>query len=432
MLRGLIALALLLSPVSCLNLPLAPGANSSRERSFTGEDLDEDLALWADTFSSLVSASADRIRDETRDRTIRRRSLLWKVRLIPLANQAAYLSDAQAAYVAVLTLGIAQRLYLTEGDGAALFGDLQPEAVEVARYLESDALEIGRNFLSPEELDRLQGQLAELVLRSPIRGEFAPHALVRGASSARTQRSLAWIVDLPMVPFHAFSGVSEAAASIREFTEVAESFVGTLNDLPQQTRWQLELLLYDLEDRETVIGLLAALQSVADSTHDLSQLAHEMPSDTAAAIGVSLEDARATIADAEAALSRAQDLSIPLTHIADRLAETSDQWATLFARTESDRTKDTGRPFDIREYETTASEIARAAQEIRAGIRELQNVGERSQLEPTLGGIARMLTEAEDHGRSLIDRAVLGSILVIVVFFALLVTTRLVTARRVS
>src|SRR5262245_6331135 len=101
----------------------------------TESELRSGLAIWAVSFSTLVTAASDRIRNESKRSETRRNTLLWQLRMIPLSRQAAYRDDAQEAYVASLALASAQQHYLTEGDGRALFGEQQPIAQATAEKL---------------------------------------------------------------------------------------------------------------------------------------------------------------------------------------------------------------------------------------------------------------------------------------------------------
>ena len=76
-----------------------------------------------------------------------------------------------------------------------------------------------------------------------------------------------------MLPFRALTGVSEGAQGIREFNRTALQLADLFADLPRLVRWELELLLYDVEDRETLTQSLAAFQVLAESSHRLSQAA---------------------------------------------------------------------------------------------------------------------------------------------------------------
>jgi hypothetical protein len=388
-------------------LPAAVGGNAGGA---TASELRGALGTWATSFASLVTAASDRIRSETREREVRRHTLLWQLRMIPLAREAAFRPDAQEAYVAAFAVATAQHTYLTEGEGAALFGEQQPIAVGAAAKLQRDVLELGESFLTAGQLARLHQEVDGLAVEHPIRGVFAADALVQGFSDPSVRGTFAWVVDLPMVPFRALSGVSDTAQAVHAFNETAREFTETVNELPHLTRWELELLLYDAEELESVDRALAAAESFASGAERISGVADTLPEQLGAELEARLEDSRAAIAELDAALARAEDLAGPLQHVADRVGEASAQWTSLLAELRADDGGDDGRPFDVREYESAATRVADASREIRALVAEL------NQLDAA-------------GAEAFVDRATWRAALLIGVFFAALAGYRLLASR---
>ena len=328
--------------------------------------------------------------------------------MIPLARQAAFRPDAQEAYVASLALASAQQHYLAAGDGVALFGDQQAIVVATATKLEQDVIGIGRAFLSERQLAQLQQQVDSLVTQHPMSGVFGADSLVQGFSDPSVRLSFGWIFDLPMVPFRALSGVSDTAQAIHDFNETAREFTDTVNDLPHLTRWELELLLYDAEDLDTTERALAAAESFSSSADRISNVADTLPEALGAQVSHRLEEARATIVELDGTLSRAEKMLVPLTHVADRVSEASAQWTTLLTEMRAGDGKSEGRPFDILEYEATATRVADASREVHSLVTALNG------LDPTAA-------------QAIIDRASWRAALLIGVFFAALVAYRFVT-----
>lgn len=375
----------------------------------TESELSEAMANWASGFASLVTGTSDRIRGASKLRETRRNTLLWQLRMIPLAHRAAFAPDPQQAYVMSLALATAQHDYLATGDGRALFGAQQAIAVDAAKELEQEVLELGSAFLSAGQIARLQKQVDELVAQHPIQGVFTADTLVTGLSESTAGGGFGWIVDLPMVPFRALSGVSDTAQAVSDFNETARAFTQTVNELPHQTRWELELLLYDAEELESVERALAAAESFATGADRISEAAETLPNLLGAELAGRLEEARATIQELDAALARAEGLSGPLVHVADRVGEASAQWTAMLTEMRAGDDGD-GRPFDVREYEATAVRIAEATQDLRGLVGELKG------LDPAAS-------------RSLLDAAVWRAALLILVFFAGLIAYRVVVSR---
>jgi hypothetical protein len=377
----------------------------------TAEELHEALALWAISFQGNVSAACDEIRLATREREPRRNSLLWQMRMIPLARQAAFRADPQEAYVAAVTLASAQYEYLYQGQGKELFGAQQPIAVQAAREIESRALALGDHFLSKRDVTRLEKQVDEVIARHPIRGTFAVDALIDGFAETSQSGLFSWVIDLPMVPFRALSGVSDTAQAVASFNDTAQEFTETVAALPNLTRWQLELLFYDAEELEAVDRALGAAEGVADGAERMSRVAETLPAELGQEVGAQLEQARATIAELDALLARVESLSGPLTQVADRVGEASEQWtAVLGAFSQDEGSDDEGRPFDIREYEAAAVSIADAGRQLRELVDDLAS------LEGT-------------RAAALLDAATWRAGLLILVFFAALAAYRIVLAR---
>ena len=379
----------------------------------TAADLHAALSGWAANFQGQVVAASDEIRAATRESDPRRSSLIWRIRMIPLSKQAAFRPNAQQAYVASLALATAQHDYLEHGEGRALFGSQQRIALEAARRIEESALRIGHAFLNDRQLERLQTEVDELVTQNPIRGNFAADALLHGFTERSTGGAFSWVMELPLVPFRAISGVSDTAQAVNNFNDTAQEFTETVADLPHLTRWQLELLLYDAEELEAVDRALAAAESFASGAERISGAAETLPAELGAELQASLERARGTLAELDSALARAETLSAPLSHVADRVGEASAQWTALLAELDRDGDENgdgDGRPFDVREYEAAAGRIADASRELRALVAEVRAL------------------DASGAG-ALLDAALWRVVLVIVVFFGALAAYRFATAR---
>lgn len=376
----------------------------------TEDDLHSALGVWAESFASVVGSTADQIRSASRDRTARRNAVLWELRMFPVARLAAFRPHAQTAYVASLALATAQLEYLRDGEGRGLFADSQPLAVDAASRLERDIVQVGGVFLSERQLARLRKQVDEVVAAHPIRDVFASEALIHAFSDPDQRKTFSWVTDLPMTPFRALSGVSDTAQAVQSFNETAREFTAVVAQLPQLSRWQLHLLLYDAEELESIERALHAAEGVAAGAQALSEAAATLSQDLGTQFAAQLHEARATLSDLDAALARAQALGEPLTHVADRIGEASAQWTALLTEMRSGSGDESGRRFDVREYESAAAQIADASR----GLREL--VAEVHALDAS--GAARI-----------VDRATRSAALLIAVFFASLAGYRLLVTR---
>jgi hypothetical protein len=385
-------------------------------------DLHEALADYSARFAAVVGGAADDIHDGTRDLGLRKRALLWKIQMIPLLQEAAFSADAREGYVSVLTLAVLMRQYLTEGDGRDVFADLQPGAAAAARELEDDARTLGAAFLEPKDLERATRQVEEFARRRPIRGrEFDVQAAHLAIAEVHTSSAFAWVVDLPMSPFRALEGVSSGAQAIHEFNRTAAAFSQIVEGIPQQLRWQSELLLYDVEERETLVQGLAAFQSLTESASRASAAVEALP-----------DELRATLAESEDALVRAhqvlasaQALVGPLNETAQHVSEAGAAWAGIFQRDGEARSQ--GRPFDVTEWERAAREIGAASGRLAELTAQLRGLVESQQLDAALGHVSTTVGLAEASAQEVVDAAAWRGLQLLVAFFVLLLAYRLIS-----
>jgi hypothetical protein len=423
-----LALAALLaaSVVACARLrplvPAVPGVTTGRTAPLSEADLSEALADYSGQFAARVGGTADEIHAGTRDLNVRKRTLLWKIRMIPLVQEAAFSSDAREGYLSVLTLAVIMRQYLVEGDGRDVFAAQQPVAVSAARELEEEARRLGTEFLAPSEVERVGREVEEFARRRPIRGrEFDVQGAHLALAEVHTSRTLAWVVNLPMTPFRALEGVSSGAQAIHEFNQTAVAFSRIVEGLPRQLRWQSELLLYDVEDREALVQGLASFQSLAESAARASAALEAVPAD----LRLSLADSESALARANELLASAQALVGPLNEAAAHVQDAGTAWAQIFQR--DGEARERGRPFDITEWQSAAREIAAASARLTDLTLELRSLVESPQLGVALGQVSTTVERAETGAQGVVDAAAWRGLQLLVAFFVLLVAYRLLS-----
>ncbi len=400
--RLLMILLALTTTLACgtFRLPFM-GQSDMSGSSMTEDDLRNELSGYAARFGATVSDAAEDISAATDQRNIRRRSLIWRMRMIPPVQEAAFSDSAKEGYLRLLGISIAQTLYLRDGDGRDLFGAEQSIAIDAALLLQNDALEIGARLLTPERLTKVVADVEALVAKNPIVGrDFSLQRLQNAGARIRSSDSLLSVLTLPLAPFRALEGVDSGAESIRDFNVTARQFSLIVAQLPEQLRTQMELLFYDLEDRDTVMQSVAAIEAMAASAERASLAIEQLPADLQKSLG----DSQGALQEANKALNTARDIIVPLGQVTDNLKLAGDSWSTLFARNPD---APPSRPFDVREWQNTATQIGTSAGELRALATEIN----------TLTG-GTQLDAAVDHATWRVAQ-------IVALFFALLIVYRL-------
>jgi hypothetical protein len=402
---------------------------TQRNDRISAEELEGYLATYSSVFQGTVTVAADTIRANSRDPEIRRRTLLWKLRIIPLAYQTALLPDPLQSFVLLFTLASSQETYFTTGEGSQLFGNDQQTAIDAAQELKRGIEQIGARFLSPSELTRITQQVEAFSSEHPMRGEFVVDTIQNYSEATKAGNRFTWLVGISLSPFKALQGVDAGAQSIREFNQTALRFTQIIAVLPTFLRWNLELLAFDLESHKTVESGLESFQLLAQSAQQLSAAASSMPSDLGheasqlvAQVDASQGEIKQTLEAARAALGEASGTAKSLEPVLTALDRTSEQlrqagvaWTAMVSAvrtpTEAAAGDKTGsRPFDIQDYERTALEINRAAEQLRGLVSETQ-------------------AASGDVTRRIVDHLAWRAFELVLAFFALLFVYRRIEAR---
>ena len=225
-----------------------------------------------------------------------------------------------------------------------------------------------------------------------------------------------------MSPVRALEGVGSGASAIHDFNETAARFASVVATLPELIRWELELLLFEVEERQSVTRLLAALESVSESAVRASLAIDRLPGDLQTTMGGSRE----VLDAASATIREAQLLLVPFAVAAEEIRLTTAAVAEITAQ-EPDA--EPGRAFDIREWETAAREIGVASGELRGAASEILAVVESGGLDGKLLQVSDAVERAEVSAQAIVDAAAWRVLQLLLVAFALLVLYRLVAAR---
>ncbi|MCP3964167.1 MAG: hypothetical protein GY719_40575 [bacterium] len=256
---------------------------------------------------------------------------------------------------------------------------------------------------------------------------------------------LEWMPSFSLEAFNPFSGLNESAAAIRDLSDRTSLLV---DDLSTEVPWRMELLLYDVEQRETLREVRGNLERASDSAASLAQTAADWPADVEQVVKTTLDELdasqvglRQTLQQTLDALVEARTLVEGLNQTAANLTDAGEAWDDTFqtlglggdeaagagSGSEPAEPGKEARPFDILEYRDTAEELRRVAVELRGLVNDVHALtGESGEDTPLLGNIEvatqTAAAAAAGEGRALADHIALRLIqLVGVIFFAAIV-----------
>ena len=430
-----IALLVVLFTSGCAELPMSLvtdplGLTSSAEAEMTEAELQSELALFTTRFGSVMGTLGEQITSGDTRPSVRRRALLLRIQLLPLVQQYALDRSPREGYVALLSLMTMLRLHATTEDGALDFGRHQARVEAATRQLENELVQLGRRFLDEEGLDRLRDEIEAFAREHQPSGGFAMAQVEASLVESRWNPRFEQILDIPMAPFRALSGVEHGPAAIREFTQTARGFAAIVATLPLQLRWQVELLLHETLQRDEVSSVIAALTQTAESAERLSAAGARLPED----LRRTLEASEGPLRQLDATLVHAEDLLEPLRIAAAEITEAGTAWEGVI-RADQRQGEVGGRRDgpDFAAWQATASEIGEAARRLEAAARSidelLQGLRRPGEREDATAGGNGALQRLDQQLRSLLDLVVGRIVLVLAIGFVLALTYRFLSAR---
>jgi hypothetical protein len=267
MLAGTLAAMLLLSALGCE----MAGRRQSRLMVVVGDveisagELAYIVRTTAHSSIRMIEESADRIAATTDDDSVRIHALKWKVYAVPAIQEAAFRTDPLLGYLDLWTLIVQMRAYFADGEGADLFGDLQPIAIAACDAMEQRMLAVYERRNAPERRDKDRQRVHEWARDHPISGAHLQRESPAGYLAKLYDRE-------PPGALRAVANLDERVAEIVERLPFYTEYV------PKQARWEAEVVLLESVsqmDFAALEPLNASIERVAGTLDELPRLVDE-------------------------------------------------------------------------------------------------------------------------------------------------------------
>jgi hypothetical protein len=376
---------------------LFPGCSSKNVRTVgsgltpsAGQISKEDLRRQLDKFEAYFRARLRQMSTGIYDRVPSKRTekttLQMRARMVQGLNVMLDQDYSIIAFIETWAMCARFRAYFEEGEGAALYGEGQEIAVSSAKRIESEIERIGRIFLKNDEFETAKKNITGFANANPMKGAFSNIAVFATAAKQGEPSPFMSIVKIPMTPFRAIEGVDRTASAVHRFTDTAERATDIVGGLPEASRWQLQLLLYDLEEADMTKSFLASTAQFSESSSRLSKSVEDLPTklreqlsefiketdDKQKNLRKTLEQAEKTTVSIGGTLEKVDKTADALRSVATNLTETSKAWESA-ARTTGDIAEKFGKrrdpsqkaqPFNINDYTAAAEQTSQAANDV--------------------------------------------------------------------
>jgi hypothetical protein len=217
----------------------------------------------AERLAGRVEGTADRIRAEASDPSVRRRALTTKIDAMPAIFSAAYRADPLEALVDVWALAFQMRAYVEEGPGREGFGEQQPLIRELTREVLADADAVAQSVTAgPDAFAKARAGVEDWARRNPIERNFTTRASIAARMAERRSER------------DAFLAVGAVSETIESLSHRLNTYAA---QLPKQARWQAEMLVGDIEHERAVAGLLDDVHAIGATARNANALLGDVP-----------------------------------------------------------------------------------------------------------------------------------------------------------
>lgn len=277
-----------------------------------------------DVVSGHIELSGERIANETEDLDLARLSVHYRMRLVRDARITLGYRDPHVGLLDLWALCRQLEDFLTSGEGADLFGPLQPIAIEAAQSSAQRVAEQADRLFRDSDLAEARRIVARFTSEHPIREGFARVGLqdadfdIGGDGNTKLWRalSLEWINPLSGFGSNITEGAEAMGAAMDRFTTAAEF-------LPRQLGWQLELFVYDLAGSKPLEQVSQGVARTAASVDEVVQIADRLPQRLREEVTAALQGLEGTLTGVRRTLEEVRASAQPVADVGEQYATTA-------------------------------------------------------------------------------------------------------------
>lgn len=275
-LRQLLLAALLTGVAVCAPGQAAPAAGKDSKEAVASEELLARCNSYVNGFEGVLEQVLAELERTAAAKQAQRAAALWRVRMAAQCDAALTHGKPMQVMSDLWTVFQQTADYLTAGEGKALFAAQQPVAVKAAQDVLVGFEAIPRETLNGEAFNTLQTAIREHARQYPITGEFV-FPVARVAEDTQMVATFRRILDLPLVPFNALTGIGKAPDSVRDVSAAVDRFREVVADFPANARWQMKLLALDAGETPAVVDTVGSIKGIAESADRFSHAFEDMP-----------------------------------------------------------------------------------------------------------------------------------------------------------
>jgi len=357
------------------------------------DELQDQLDEFEELYTSRIKSAASEIDIRSSDPKIMKMTLLWRSRAIPALHNL--LEQQKPVVVLIDSWLLSKRLtnYIESGEAGNIFGDYKSIALAASKEIETRIERMARDVFSEEVFKKTNDDLRSLALANPIQSGFTKLLIYSQQAEKSEPGLLESAFKIPLSPVRALEGVDRTPEAIYDFSNTTRRLTDVVQEMPESTRWQLLLLLYDLEETNMTKSFLSSLQNIAQSSAKISVAAEQLPTlledsdKSQEQIRTTLEQVNKTVTGVRELLNDVQETATVFSNTATVFSQTAQDvnlvavsWAEAARATDSaisqlkpQTSQESTEPVEKTDFKETAQAVRDAANEIKTLSETLPN-----------------------------------------------------------
>jgi hypothetical protein len=242
--------------------------------------LKQELKEFGDFYESTTDRASMEIERKSSSKEVRRKSINWHKQLTTQFRSVANEVDPREALIDVWALCRRLKDYFETGDGKALFYENQEIATDAMNRVNERIEQIAKRAIPEELFEKAKQRVIEFAAENPIEGDYRNLDTEDLSENPEDKSLVKSIIGVPLAPISALQGIGSTPKSIRAIAHSMDSFTDVAEDLPSGARRQVQLLVMNLEETDTVKDTVASIKQFSDSTARITQVVEDMPQKT--------------------------------------------------------------------------------------------------------------------------------------------------------
>ncbi len=437
-------LVLFLPAFGCSRKTGAVRADSINTNGMSEEVLRSRINDTLDLLRAATRSIAEVLLEEL-DTVEQRRSILtWQSQSLERLDRLSEREDSVTFLLDLWARVMQLRIYVQTTENAKkLSAEKHRLIVKIAQETEERMADLAREVFGEKNAARIQKSIEQYVKENPYEGPGVAVAPPPFSFTSAGQDAVGTVAGITLLPFRAVAGVAKSPGSIKDISVSADRFGQIIENLPEETRIQAQILLLDLLATEHVTSAVLSLETISRSSAQLAETAQTLPEEIGEetrlvlqevearqeAIGQILREARATAEEGNRLGQTLQDTARAVEAAVHEISDLAKPTTPTTSTSESDQT-----PFDINDYTRTAEALTSGAHELRLLVGDLQVLlGQTGQIEDLIAEARQQSVQAvgetSQEARSLIDLAAWRAAQVLVLLFVLALLYRILSRR---